>query len=208
MKKRKGPFRSRSLSLTSLVGELTINKWNSNSSFEEKSIGIEGEEVKIITTVNVDDNSVDPETPQSTKRRLSPNELTPLGKTRKMSTEVYNSPILRMKHMFWTMGEADIGPGVTGVTPANNPSTNNVEGRYGLVGVVNEVNDNLTAPAVSAGARHSPAVVVDEVNDNFIAPVESTGARYGPVEGANDGLVFDGSNIKQECGARMWSKNN
>ena len=70
------------------------------------------------------------------------------------------------------------------------------------MGVVNEVNDNLTAPAVSAGARHSPAVVVDEVNDNFIAPVESTGARYGPVEGANDGPVVEGSNIKQECVVR------
>ena len=38
--------------------------------------------------------------------------------------------------------------------------------------------------------------------DNLIAPIISAGARYGQVEGANDGLVSEGSNIKQECVVR------
>jgi len=41
-------------------------------------------------------------TPTRNKRRLSPHNLTPIGKPSKMSTEVEMSPILRMNFEYWT----------------------------------------------------------------------------------------------------------
>ena len=114
-----------------------------------------------IMTVGTGANVVDIQTPSRRKRQLSPDELTPLGRTRKMSTEVCNSPILRMKHEFWAMLEDDRGVGVAGIVPVNDdvhrdPSTVGVEGRYGLVGVQSEAvtEGNPTAPVINTGARY------------------------------------------------------
>ena len=174
MKKKRAP-RSRSLSLTSLVGELTINKWNSSSSFEEGDIGSEPE--RIVLTGDACVNSTQTpanggagvnrsQTPNGRKRQLSPNELTPLGRMRKMSTEICNSPVLRMKYEFWARLDEDNAVGVTGIVPVNvdvhrDPSTVTVEGRYGLVGVQCEIDNG----------------------GNPIAPEMDSGARYGLVEG-------------------------
>ena len=143
------------------MADLTINKLNSNSSFEEENNGPEAE--GSIMTGGAGVNGT--QTPNGRKRQLSPNELTPLGRLRKMSTKICNSPILRMKHEFWAMLEDDRGVGVAGIVPVNDdvhrdPSTVRVEGRYGLVAVLNEV--------VTEG--------------NPIAPVMNTEAHYGLVE--------------------------
>ena len=166
MKTRASP-RTRSLSLTGLVGEMTINNWNSGSSFEEENIGTDA--AGGIQTVDVGvDGVTNSWTPSRPKRQLSPDELTPVGRNRKMSTEICNSPILRMRYEYWDMEEMNIAEGIVGIAPVDreahiNPPTT-VGGRYGLVGKLNgattgeiryglvaEPGDTNSGPTVEAG---------------------------------------------------------
>ena len=182
MERKKGPPRSRSLSLTSLVGEMTINKWNSNSSFEEKSTGTEAE--KIIKTANLEMiTHVGAQTPDRLKRRLSPNELTPIGRMRKMSTEVCNSPTLRRRYEYWTMCDDDKKKCVTGVTPVDavvtlDPSTTSAEGRYGLVGGVDAV-VKIDPSTTSVEGRYGLVGGVDGGCDNPLLGLNSPSFGQG-----------------------------
>ena len=178
MKTRASP-RSRSLSLADLVGEMTINRWNSDSSFEEKSIGADAVEGVQIADVGMD-GVADNLTPSRPKRLLSPDELTPVGRTRKMSTEISNSPILRMRYEYWELEDKDNGGGIVGIAPVNgkahiSPPTTNVRGRYGLVEGLSEITTTGEIPT---------------------APVESTGARYGLVVEAED--TSNGQTVEAE----------
>ena len=82
-----------------------------------------------------------------------------------MSTEASMSPILRMRHEYWSSKVVSNTESVLGKMPMDdrahiNPPTQEVGGRYGLVGE--------NCESVSA-------------EESFTAPVDRTGARYGLV---------------------------
>ena len=132
----------KSTSLPDLFGDVNVDDWNSGSSFEqldqshEKSTSNDQEEGRMNTNVqeecgeineNVREvvptvNLLEIATPSRNKRRLSPHNLTPIGKQSKMSTEVGMSPILRMNLEYWTSegdGNTPQLPETAGIPPRN-----------------------------------------------------------------------------------------
>ena len=113
----------KSTSLPDLFGDVNVDDWNSGSSFEqldqshEKSTSNENVR-EVVPTVNL----LEIATPSRNKRRLSPHNLTPIGKQSKMSTEVGMSPILRMNLEYWTSegdGNTPQLPETAGIPPRN-----------------------------------------------------------------------------------------
>ena len=112
----------RTTSLPDLVGGVDVDEWNSGSSFgqldpsHENSTNEDKEGGEMIATAQeargeINENApelvpvmnlLEIATPTRNKRRLSPHNLTPIGKPSKMSTEVEMSPILRMNFEYWT----------------------------------------------------------------------------------------------------------
>ena len=164
MKTRASP-RARSFSLTDLVGEMTIRDWNSASSFEEKITAPGGDEDIKASNAGADIN-IGNLTPMRQKRILSPDELTPLGRCRKMSTDVQSSPILRMREELWVVEDEGIDVQINGIAPVgaavqSYPSASNAEGRYGLVGELCGTKcgaESDSAPVEPTGACSDPMV--------------------------------------------------
>ena len=100
-----------------------------------------------------------------------------------MSTEVHNSPILRMRQEFWALEAARTDGGLMGIMPVstnaqNDPSTSDAEGRYGLVGGLNGDEENSVAPANTTGARYGLVVEAQDTSyDEVARPVKTPRRR-------------------------------
>ena len=164
--------RNRSASLSNLLRNMTINRMNSDSTFGESNTANEKcVDVKNKENVNEQDVFL---TPTRSKRPLSPNEYTPLGVARKMSTDVDRSPILRMRFEFWRNDNVGVNKegsfgGINRLGGADD-SALSAENRYGLVGKGDSPGTspghryglvgNDMGPPVDGGMATAPATMV------------------------------------------------